>query len=192
MYWHELTLETSMNLLDVQQYIDLFLPFCRLLTGQRSCLTSLHTYGLSRRRNRNQSQFSSGVSPVFGAHVCTLQLLSFAGSKNRRSWVTCKMVAKLPLRCVQMGINSLTIVLGIIACIPQGTVTDFFESQCVLNAHLSLTRVNDTIKIIATDTEWGNVETCNFTTFTAVVGAIHAFIWCWFFLLMRGSLKADG
>lgn len=101
---------------------------------------------------------------------------------------------KLPWRTIQICTNMLTVATGFCTFLPLGYVSKFFLWQCVLSASIRISEVNMTAKYIVVDntaTSWGSSTDCSYTTYAAVVASIHCFIWCIFFLLMKGQLKAD-
>ena len=100
----------------------------------------------------------------------------------------------LASRFVQLAINGCTVIFGFCTFLPLGSVTKYFN-QCILYADLSVSLSKDkihgnvTVLVEAHKSVWGS--NCNFATYVPVVAAIHAFIWCWFFLLMKAALKED-
>ena len=102
------------------------------------------------------------------------------------------MISKSTLssRFVQLAINGCTVVFGFCTFMPLGSVMKYF-SQCILYADLSVSTdpLQGNVTVDAKKTIWGS--NCNFATYVPVVAAIHAFIWCWFFLLMKAVLKEE-
>ena len=95
----------------------------------------------------------------------------------------------LSSRFVQLAINGCTVVTGFCTFLPLGSVTKYFN-QCILYADLSVSvKENMTVTVDVQKSSWGS--NCNFATYVPVVAAIHAFIWCWFFLLMKATLKEE-
>ncbi|XP_060564573.1 uncharacterized protein LOC132723803 [Ruditapes philippinarum] len=99
----------------------------------------------------------------------------------------------VPWRALQITINVCTIVTGFCTFLPQGYVSSYFSWNCVLFADIQLTdKVNATAILVDTEiTIWGSKSTCYFTTYSPLMTGVHAFIWCWYFLLMKGQLKKE-
>ena len=99
-------------------------------------------------------------------------------------------------RYIQIAVNVCTVIAGFCSFLPLGYVWKYFAGQCVLYANLDITvdvasDQNKTVKIDRQTSVWGDSTDCNYTTFAAVVAVIHAFIWCWYFLLMKSLLKEE-
>ena len=95
----------------------------------------------------------------------------------------------------QLAANVLTVIMGFSTFLPLGYIQKYFSNQCMLYAdlHVKLEPVDDemTVKVCLQTSVWGATSLCNFATFAPVVAAIHAFIWCWFFALMKKALKEE-
>lgn len=99
---------------------------------------------------------------------------------------------KLPWRTLHIGINIATIVTGFCTFLPLSYVSMYFHWQCPLHANVRILALNESAVIVnKPNTVWGTNSICSFSTYTPVAAAIHAFIWCWFYLLMKAQLKAD-
>lgn len=105
-----------------------------------------------------------------------------------------KMISKRIFfsRYIQLTINVCTVITGFCTFLPLGYVWKYFIARCVLYADLDVSvSQNMTVKVDVQKSIWGTSSNCNYTTFVSVVAAIHAFIWCWFFLLMKSTLKEE-
>ena len=94
-----------------------------------------------------------------------------------------------------IAVNLLAIIAGFSTFLPLGYIQKYFSNHCVLYADLRLKLepvMNETtVKVCLQTSNWAPASTCDFTTFAPVVATIHAFIWCWFFLLMKKALKEE-
>lgn len=98
----------------------------------------------------------------------------------------------VPWRTIQAVINLCTIVTCFCTFLPLGYVSSYFSWNCVLFADIQVLSVNSTaIYVDKERTVWGATSTCSFTTYSPVLAGIHAFIWCWYFLLMKEQLKSE-
>ncbi|KAH3835907.1 transmembrane protein 179-like [Dreissena polymorpha] len=101
-------------------------------------------------------------------------------------------VPTIPWRTIQITVNALTIVTGFCTFMPMAFTSHYFQSHCVLFAKVRISMMNSTSLVVdMTQTVWGQISDCRFPTYTPLVTSIHAFIWCWFFLLLREQLKKD-
>lgn len=99
---------------------------------------------------------------------------------------------RLPWRLLQIAINLGTIVTGFCTFMPLAYTSMYFSWQCVLYTDVRVTFVNTTVLKVDTDhTIWGLRNQCRYPTYAPLMAGIHAFIWCWFFLLMKTQLKAE-
>ncbi|KAL4233607.1 hypothetical protein ACF0H5_008288 [Mactra antiquata] len=98
----------------------------------------------------------------------------------------------LPWRTIQIGINVTTIVTGFCTFLPLSYVLMYFRWQCPIHANLAILGVNESaILVDLQNTIWGSTNECRYTTYSPLSASIHAFIWCWFFLLLKSQLKAE-
>lgn len=98
----------------------------------------------------------------------------------------------VPWRSLQTIINVCTIVTSFCTFLPLGYVSSYFSWLCVLHADIQVVSVNSTaIYVDMEHTVWGATSTCYFTTYAPVLAGVHAFIWCWYFLLMKDQLKSE-
>ncbi|KAL3873604.1 hypothetical protein ACJMK2_036700, partial [Sinanodonta woodiana] len=99
---------------------------------------------------------------------------------------------KVQFQYLQIFINVGCIVTGMCTCLPLGAVTNIFLGQCILytNAVVQLIN-NDTVILDSVQTKWSDVKQCHFTTFAPVLGVIHAFIWCWYYFLMKSDFDGE-
>ncbi|XP_045195281.2 uncharacterized protein LOC123550880 [Mercenaria mercenaria] len=99
----------------------------------------------------------------------------------------------VPWRALQIFINICTIVTSFCTFLPLGYVSSYFSWNCVLYSDIRLTdQVNyTTIYVDKEHTVWGSESTCYYTTYAPLMAGVHAFIWCWYFLLMKDQLKAE-
>ncbi|XP_041354629.1 uncharacterized protein LOC121372392 [Gigantopelta aegis] len=104
--------------------------------------------------------------------------------------MSCKPVLS---KWVAVGVNVLIIVSCACVFIPFGYIDRYLNSNCILHADMVRhVPFNDTVLIINVDkSSWGDHHNCNFVTYMPVVVAIHAFIWTWFFVYVRKSLKEE-
>ena len=86
----------------------------------------------------------------------------------------------------------------ILACacvfIPFGYLERYMDSMCILQADI-VGRVSSNGTLLHVDgakSHWGDPHVCYFAVYMPVVVAIHAFIWTWFFVYVRKSLKEEG
>ncbi|XP_052807384.1 transmembrane protein 179-like [Mya arenaria] len=101
-------------------------------------------------------------------------------------------IPKLPWRSLLIFINVTTIITGFCTFMPLSYVTYYFLDHCVLFAKVAISKMNTTtLTVDMTKTKWGSQSDCRFPTYTPLVMSIHAFIWCWFFLLLKEQLKKD-
>ena len=109
---------------------------------------------------------------------------------------TSDMISRKALtsRIVQIIINACAIITGFCTFLPLGYVWKYFNGQCVLYADLSIAvdvEKNNTVMVDLPTSKWGTSTNCNYTMYVTVVAVIHAFVWCWFILLMKTTLKQE-
>ncbi|XP_059156296.1 uncharacterized protein LOC131941227 [Physella acuta] len=92
------------------------------------------------------------------------------------------------LNLVQIFLISLSIVLSGMVFFPRALTDQVFEDQCVLYSNIYLQWKNSTdVTMDLSETKFGDVNQCYFTTFLNVVVAIVSVIFLWFFLHTQNS-----
>ncbi|XP_046355859.1 transmembrane protein 179-like [Haliotis rufescens] len=97
------------------------------------------------------------------------------------------------LKWSQIVVNVAVMILSMCVLLPLGYVWKYFNSSCLLNADIFVqVSPNKSVLLNTESTQWGDNSLCFYTTFLPVVVAIHSFIWTWFFVYVRRSLKDGG
>ncbi|XP_069117051.1 transmembrane protein 179-like [Argopecten irradians] len=100
-----------------------------------------------------------------------------------------RQVLQQNFRYVTMFIHFLVIVCCGCAFFPVGSVTNYFQSQCILFSEPVLTLTSNISGVIAkldiAKSSWGSPNLCNICIYVPVVTAIHSIIWCWFYIQMK-------
>lgn len=97
------------------------------------------------------------------------------------------------LKWSQIVVNVAVMILSMCVLLPLGYVWKYFNSSCLLNADIFVqVSPNKSVLLNTESTKWGDNSLCFYTTFLPVVVAIHSFIWTWFFVYVRRSLKDGG
>ncbi|XP_021373832.1 uncharacterized protein LOC110463516 [Mizuhopecten yessoensis] len=96
-----------------------------------------------------------------------------------------EQVLRKQFRYVSIFLHFVVIIFCSCVFFPLGSVTNYFQSQCLLFADPVLTlNSNFTATVDIARSIWGSVNLCNVCIYVPVVTAIHSFIWCWFYLQM--------
>ena len=100
----------------------------------------------------------------------------------------------LPWRSLQVIINIATIISGFCTVMPIAYIRKYFTGLCILYADIRLSSANGSAPSLTVDmvnSIWGSSSSCDFPTYTPLVASIHAFIWCWYIVLMKKQLKTE-
>ncbi|XP_033733702.1 uncharacterized protein LOC117322877 [Pecten maximus] len=102
--------------------------------------------------------------------------------------MTLRQVLRQHFRYVKICIHFVVIFCCGCVFFPVGSVTNYFQSQCLLFAQPVLTlntNLTSTVTLDIARSSWGSQNLCNVCIYVPVVTAIHSFIWCWFYIQMK-------